>query len=385
MDEDIELENSEAWYMGNIRNALVDNVSDLGTDNIDRVVDTLAELTANDQAVKICEKISMPKLVNDDVKEAVENLTLDSIRFMVSMYYRYQKSRIAFNQQKNALSDAEKSNLCVTSFSNLTMSCERFIQTVMAHFCEVHPVTKWCISNRGVGPVLAAGLLAHIRIKDEKDNIIAPTVGHIWSFAGWDPTRKWISSAEAQTAIKRQGFNPSSTKLIDNESIEKIVEDLGGDRRMLFGLDLSEDIKTKDFYNTVVKRPHNAEFKKLCFKLGESFMHVSGHEDRNYGTIYKERKAYESAKNENKDYAEQAEAGAKRVGAGTEAIKWYKKGMLPPGHIHARAKRYAVKIFLAHLHEVMYRYYTGEAPPKPYPIVHLGHAHEIRPFVPTTV
>jgi hypothetical protein len=47
--------------------------------------------------------------------------------------------------------------------------------------------------------------------------------------------------------------------------------------------------------------------------------------------------------------------------------------------LHARAKRYAVKLFLAHLHEVWYREHYKTAPPIPYPIAHLGHAHYIAP------
>jgi hypothetical protein len=53
--------------------------------------------------------------------------------------------------------------------------------------------------------------------------------------------------------------------------------------------------------------------------------------------------------------------------------------MLPPGHIHERAKRYAVKLFLSALHEVWYYYRYGTRPPKPYPITHLGHAHYMPP------
>ena len=44
---------------------------------------------------------------------------------------------------------------------------------------------RWARSIYGIWPVLAAGLLAHIDIEQ------APTVGHIWSFAGLDPTKKW--------------------------------------------------------------------------------------------------------------------------------------------------------------------------------------------------
>ena len=36
-----------------------------------------------------------------------------------------------------------------------------------------------------------------------------------------------------------------------------------------------------------------------------------------------------------------------------------------------------MKIFLAHLHEEDFRQRTGQEPPAPYPIAHLGHAHKI--------
>jgi hypothetical protein len=53
--------------------------------------------------------------------------------------------------------------------------------------------------------------------------------------------------------------------------------------------------------------------------------------------------------------------------------------MLPPAQIDNRARRYAVKLFLAHLHHVWYETEFGEAPPKPYPIAIMGHAHYIMP------
>jgi len=52
-------------------------------------------------------------------------------------------------------------------------------------------------------------------------------------------------------------------------------------------------------------------------------------------------------------------------------------GKLPPAHIHARAKRWAVKIFLAHWHHVAYMIEYKKAPPKPYSLEHLGHVHMI--------
>jgi len=54
--------------------------------------------------------------------------------------------------------------------------------------------------------------------------------------------------------------------------------------------------------------------------------------------------------------------------------------MLPPAHIHARARRYAVKLFLSHYHHVAYEVATGQKPPKPYVLDRIpGHTHYVAP------
>ena len=72
-----------------------------------------------------------------------------------------------------------------------------------------------------------------------------------------------------------------------------------------------------------------------------------------------------------KEDCEAAEEDFKR------ASEWYSQGMLPPAHIHARAKRWVVKLFLAHWHEVAFCERLGTMPPKPYVIEHCGHIHKI--------
>jgi hypothetical protein len=172
----------------------------------------------------------------------------------------------------------------------------------------------WARSITGVGPVIAAGLLANIDITQ------APTVGHIWRFCGLDPTVKWDKGT---------------------------------------------------------KRPWNGSLKRLCWLLGESFTKVSGNKSDTYGQVYKSRKESEIRRNEAGEYAEQAAASlaAKRFGDDTQAKAHYLAGRLPPARIHLRAQRYAVKLFLSDLHCVWFWTTYGTLPPKPYVIAHLGHAH----------
>jgi hypothetical protein len=180
-------------------------------------------------------------------------------------------------------------------------------------------VGRWSKTVVGIGPILAAGLIAHIDIEK------APTVGHIWRFAGLDPTVTWEKGQ---------------------------------------------------------KRPWNATLKTLCWKIGESFVKVSGHDEDVYGKLYLERKAFEQARNVAGELADQAARKLERfkIGKDTDAYKAYVQGLLPPAHIHARAKRWAVKLFLSHWHHVAYVARYKEAPPKPFILtVEGGHAHYIPP------
>ena len=129
------------------------------------------------------------------------------------------------------------------------------------------------------------------------------------------------------------------------------------------------------------KRPFNAKLKVLVWKIGESFVKVSNNDNDVYGHIYKERKELEDERNEAGQFSDQAERilTEKNIGKTTDAYKAYSQGKLPPAHIHARAKRYSAKLFLAHYHHVAYEAEHGTPPPKPYVIDHLKHAHYIAP------
>ena len=63
------------------------------------------------------------------------------------------------------------------------------------------------------------------------------------------------------------------------------------------------------------------------------------------------------ARNDHGDYAERAALilTQKKFDKKTDAYKAYSSGNLPPAHIHAMARRYAVKLFLSHLHGEMHR------------------------------
>ena len=253
--------------------------------------------------------------LNQDLLEASKVLTPEEARYLVDLYYQIQRDRIRAGAQVRSTAESPEPNLVLQWLLAHSRRLEDEVKRALDRFSMAHPVGRWARSVKGIGPVIAAGLLAHIDIGR------APTVGHIWRFAGLDPTQTW---------------------------------------------------------NKKEKRPWNAKLRTLCWKAGESFVKVSGREDAYYGRVYVERKALETERNAAGEYAEQARAKLERfrIDKATDAYKHYAAGRLPPGHIHARAKRYAVKLFLAHLHEVWYRERFGKEPPLPYAIAILGHAHK---------
>jgi hypothetical protein len=260
-------------------------------------------------------------LSSEKILEAV-NLPAAELRLLVANYYQAQQMRKAMDM---GLRRHHGDRLAVIPDESSIKDILKFTPQAFADIEEqiaksfdkilTSPAALWLKAQRGIGPVIAAGLLAHIDITK------APTVGHIWKFAGLDPTMKWEKGE---------------------------------------------------------KRPYNAELKQLTWHAGQCFMKQSNDPDCFYGHLYRERKRFEIERNENGNNAERAKTFKVSPGA-TKAVKdKLKEGKLPDFNIDARARRYAVKIFLSHLHAVMYWNHYGKAPPKPFAISILGHAHEIR-------
>lgn len=129
------------------------------------------------------------------------------------------------------------------------------------------------------------------------------------------------------------------------------------------------------------KRPYNANLKTLAvFKLGECFVKVQGNKKDYYGGLFRKRRDEEETKNAAGEFKAQAEEvlEKKKIGKDTDAYKAYITGKLPPAHLHARARRWVIQLFLSHLHHVMFVDWYDKEPPPPYALEYLeGHIHEV--------
>jgi hypothetical protein len=296
-------------------------------------------------------KAALNNLVHDIAQSMMlGNMSRDEMRILVDRYYAMQENRKRSGNQARALSALGHSVRVIRWLMNesemLEESLKKIIKaaTVQVTFC------RWAQSVKGIGPVLSAGLYAHLDVTKTK------TAGGFWRFAGLDPTSTW---------------------------------------------------------NKKERRPWNAKLKTICWLIGESFVKVGGREDPPlYSIKYIEKKRDLWLKNASGGFADRASHIEYKYKDSTEAKKWvtgcYKIDMdkidqwisngmksvdipkekvecgsgvpmLSPGHIQAMAKRYTVKLFLSHCFDVLYWLEYGESPPKPYILTQEGHVHSIAP------
>lgn len=202
---------------------------------------------------------------------------------------------------------------------------EERAKKLLDRWSSSNTLSIWAREVVGIGPVLSAGLLAEIDVTK------APHASSVWRFAGLDPTSIWGKGE---------------------------------------------------------KRPYNADLKLLCWRIGDSFVKVSGREKSIYGHTYrveKDRQVYINESGGNAERAAERLASGVRVPRpGTEARKALDVGLLPKQQIDLRARRKAVKLFLSH-YWVAGRTIEGLPISQPYAIEKLGHSHLIEPEVPYPV
>ncbi len=344
--------------------------------------------------------------LNRDMRAAAGGLSPKEVRFLVDGYYLVQENRIRADAQVRAMEEADEPVTLLLWLGEQMRSLENQVKAGLDRYSLEHPVGEWARSVTGVGPVIAAGLLAHIDIKK------APTAGHIFSFAGLNPNRHWLGAKKAEEVVRAVVGMDRKGKLKPPE-IQAIADKAGFNVSFIVAM-LKDDAPTvTKVIKAVSKRPWNTQLKTLCWKLGESFVKVSGKDNDIYGKLYVGRKSEEWTKNLAGDFSELAtriltkkkfkasqarrfyagEMSPSIIGAYVKAGETVPEGlkpsavgdeipMLPPGHIHARAKRWAVKIFLSNLHEVWFEIHYGHPAPAPYPFAHLGHTHKIDPVRP---
>jgi hypothetical protein len=250
------------------------------------------------------------RILSKEVKEAAKGISRDEARHLVDAYYQLQHDRLAANNQIRAIMqerDDGVAPLTLTFFAENFQRLENGLKIALGAWAQHDPLGKWALSIRGIGPVLAAGLLAHIDIA--RCSHVAP----IWRFAGLDPSLKWEKGQ---------------------------------------------------------KRPYNARLKTLCWKVADSFIKCGGP----YREVYDHRKAFELARDARGENSETAAKTLEERNIQDKVTRaTYESGHLPLGRLDLRARRFTVKLFLAHYHHVGFELLHGVPPQRPYILEHSPH------------
>lgn len=302
------------------------------------------------------ELTSVTKLNKDLIKLFKQGVPDREARTLVDLYYTLQDQRIELGNQIKAFErDAKKQKVEPEPHDVIIWAHDQFetlekeIQKALKNFAGSHEMAWFFDATCGIGPIIAAGYIAYI-----VDIRNFATAGNLWSYAGLNPTKEWTKGQ---------------------------------------------------------KRPWNARLKVLCWKTGQSFIKVKNNPNDFYGKIYTQRKEFEWNRNVNGGNADYIKAmlTKKQFSPSTDAYKYYmgkcdpvkvnmalaagdkpdiklvvadgNNGipMLPPAQIDQRAARYAVKLFLSHLHGCWTEQVTGQPAPVPYIIAHGDHVHYIAP------
>lgn len=253
--------------------------------------------------------------IERDVRRAASTLGRDEARFLVDQYYQLQEFRITASGQVRAVlqSEREEPHETLSFFGDQFKVLEKQIQGSLDTYSNASELGRWAREHIGIGPVIAAGLLAHIDVTK------APHASSVWRFAGLAPGQR-----------KQKG----------------------------------------------VKRDWNANLKVLCWKIGDSFVKFSGNQKCYYGHMYRERKVLEVERDARGGNSAEAARTLETLNIrDTATLAKYKSGHLPDGRLDMRARRYAVKRFLVHYWEAAWWLEYNTEPPNPYVQAYLGHTH----------
>jgi transposase IS116/IS110/IS902 family protein len=356
-----------------------------------------------------------------------EGLTAERARWLVDFYYAVQDYRIqASGQVRSIKQDADQGPqvpLFEWVLKQMEVS-EKEISKALSDYSNGQVAGRWARTITGIGPTLAAGLLAHIDIER------APTAGHIWSFAGLNPEMKWEkgqkrpynaklkvicwrigdsfvkqsgrayetvtseSTDDLERAASKDGIDEEERAVqtesaVQEEPVDNAESAGVHERAVSAESTMDEERADRDESTGPRERAASGESADEKERADESESTVSiervllaepAKPEDLYCWLYARRKKQEIERNDAGVFSAQAARSLLERKIRDKGLRaTYEAGKLPPGRLDLRARRYAVKLFLAHLHHVLYEDHFEESPPKPYILTREEHVHYIGP------
>lgn len=336
--------------------------------------------------VELMEAIKLDKTLKKQIA-SISHITRMEMKATVDLFYQLQHDRIALENQIRAIkqhADTEKEDgsssivldLCLKNMKINEANTAKIIETLVQN----HPVGQWLLQIKGIGPVLAGGLIGYFDVTNKE------YASQFMSYAGLnDNNRPWLGKKKSEEIVNEI---VGKSKTITDDMVVEIAARTQWSYKYLLGRAYDQEKgkwKKDKLIAACAVVPYNKKLKMLMYKVGSSFQWNCNKPDSLYGQLFNEHRVMETQKNERGEFAEQAkkELESKNYSKSTEAYKCYTEGKLPKAHINMRCLRWVEKLFVSHLFEEMYRVEYDKLPPRYYALEHCdGHHDEIEPEVP---
>lgn len=362
--------------------------------------------------------------MNKDLLLGMETVSPGQARFVVDLYYQMQKFRIDLQGQiRSQKKDGEPVDI-LKWYKGQFLILENQTKNALHKYAKSSQAGRWALSIDGIGPVIAAGLLAHIQPDRDnpKLNKRMNNPSKLQRFAGYDPTVVWGKGEKRpwNAKLKTLGY-----KL--GESFVKLQGKEGAFYPPFFTQFKAEEVERNDSgKNTPTAIRDQGAYKKEtnawawvngCYPAGMSakLMDIPnrvpmeilvGEKAKTKVAKKATKKATKAAAKGSKNLAKKLEKAEKaEESISKKRSEWIAKErerlleeellepgkgqpMLPPSQVHSRARRRLVKIFLTHMWQEIWVEKYAEEPVRPWIFVHGGHSTEIlrpNPSLPTHV
>lgn len=282
------------------------------------------------------------------VETIQQRIPFPIIRTLVEMYYDFQDQRIISgnridgNVRQGLINEEDLDKYGVHDVLASTRSFEKEIQKRLTTEIKSYPLySEYLLNIQGIGVILSSGLMAYIENVGRFKNISS-----LWQYAGI-----------GMNTFCEKCNKPTFVEITYGEGkIKKVAKRL----RPMKQCDKcgSSTVPTRQRRTVGYQSNYNDKFKVLCWKIASSFVKQSA-EKSGYRRIYDQVKADEHTKH-------------------PEMVLVNGKKTQNDGHLHNKAMRKTVKIFLSHVWTT-WRIMENLEVTKPYESQVLNHSI-IEPF-----
>jgi hypothetical protein len=269
-----------------------------------------------------------------------ENIPHYLLKNLVDIYYDFQgqriqtQLRIGASERQNSLTKEQLSLYGITTIFENAQNFEKDVEKLIVKQLKNHALyTQYLVEIQGIGPLIAAGLIAYIDDIEKFDH-----VSSLWQYSGYGMNRFCPNCKKPTSVIVKYSTGTKAKKLQPFESCPQC----DGDTIPIL------QKRTSGYQSN-----WNDKLKTLAWKASASFVKQAASKS-------KYRKLYDKIKKD-----ERRKHPTKKIVGG--------KTMFNDGHINNRTMRKVSKIFLAHVWQT-WRRQQGLPATEPYAKQLLGHS-----------